>query len=384
MNPAALAGLRIGLLTASASRAGGGVFEAVVAQARLIAALGGTPLVFALADAHSAADQPRWEGIAVSHSPVLGPRAIGFAPILPHALLGAGMDLLHLHGIWQYRSRAATLWTKATGRPLLISPHGMMEAWITARGRAKKAVARLGYERAAWRSASAFHALTEAEAASIRHETGRIDCEVIANPAPAVGPPRHAAEPREFLYLGRIHPKKNLTGLIDGWRLAVQAGLAPGARLTIAGWGDAADIVALERAVAAAGAQVRYLGPVFGAEKAALLADAHYVVLPSFSEGLPMAILEAWAAGSPTIMTAACNLPQGFATGAALECATAPVDIARRLIEASRQSPAEWRERSHAARQLAAGDFAPELIAQQWARTYRGLIDAASVANPPT
>lgn len=46
----ALAGIGIGLLTASASRLGGGVFEAVVAQADLIRGLGGEALVFALED----------------------------------------------------------------------------------------------------------------------------------------------------------------------------------------------------------------------------------------------------------------------------------------------------------------------------------------------
>ena len=35
-------------------------------------------------------------------------------------------------------------------------------------------------------------------------------------------------------------------------------------------------------------------------------------ILPSFSEGLPMAVLEAWAYGLPVLMTDHCNLPEGF------------------------------------------------------------------------
>ena len=50
---------RIGLLTAAASRLGGGVFEAVVAQAGMIRAAGGEVRVFALEDAHSAEDAAR-------------------------------------------------------------------------------------------------------------------------------------------------------------------------------------------------------------------------------------------------------------------------------------------------------------------------------------
>ena len=42
-------------------------------------------------------------------------------------------------------------------------------------------------------------------------------------------------------------------------------------------------------------------------------------MLPSFSEGMPIAVLEAWSYGLPVLMTEACNLPEGFAAGAALQ-----------------------------------------------------------------
>ena len=99
MGAGGLAGLRIGLLTASASRDGGGVFEAVVRQAALIRAEGGEAPVFALADPHSEVDRGRFEGSAVQHFPVRGPRQIGWAPGLVPALIAAELDLLHLHGV---------------------------------------------------------------------------------------------------------------------------------------------------------------------------------------------------------------------------------------------------------------------------------------------
>lgn len=55
-----LRGKRIGLLTASASRLGGGVFEAVAAQADLLRSLGALPVVIALKDQHSTVDAPRF------------------------------------------------------------------------------------------------------------------------------------------------------------------------------------------------------------------------------------------------------------------------------------------------------------------------------------
>jgi poly(glycerol-phosphate) alpha-glucosyltransferase len=71
--------------------------------------------------------------------------------------------------------------------------------------------------------------------------------------------------------------------------------------------------------VSSAAADVLFYGPAFGEEKEALLRSAEAFVLPSFSEGLPMSVLEAWSYVLPVVMTPECNLPEGFACGAALE-----------------------------------------------------------------
>ena len=66
------------------------------------------------------------------------------------------------------------------------------------------------------------------------------------------------------------------------------------------------------------GGSVVFYGPAFGEEKEALLRSADAFILPSLSEGLPMSVLEAWAYGLPVLMTAECNLPEGFSAGAAI------------------------------------------------------------------
>ncbi len=73
------------------------------------------------------------------------------------------------------------------------------------------------------------------------------------------------------------------------------------------------------KALALDAADVVFVGPAYGADKEALLQSVHAFILPSLSEGLPMSVLEAWAAGLPVVMTPECNLPEGFACRAALE-----------------------------------------------------------------
>lgn len=369
-----LEGKRIALVTASASRLGGGVAEAVLAQAKLICELGGIPHVFALKDQLSEESRGRFGAIKLDFLPISGPAMVGFAPRLNAALLACEADLLHLHGIWQYPSHAAALWGRRSGNPVLISPHGMLDPWITQRGRWKKALARLGYERASWRQAATFHALTGNEAQDIIRETGRSNILTIPNPAPDTSGLPAAMRAPHILFLGRIHPKKNLATLIDAWDiLAAQRKLGQ-AKLTIAGWGKADDVAALQARIAKATPSVRFVGPVEGAEKQALLNTARFQILPTHSEGLPMSILEGWAAGTPSIMTRHCHLPEGFAKGAAIECGVSAEEIAKAICAALTLGESEWLPMTRAAHELAKGKFARAAVAQSWKIAYSKLM----------
>lgn len=363
-----LSGLRIGLLTASASRLGGGVFEAVVNQAAMIRALGGEVSVFALEDEQSEADSHRFAGCKLSHSRIVGPAQIGYAPGLTSSLLSAELDCLHLHGIWMYPSRAATLWARQTGRNYIISPHGMLDPTTVNRRPWKKFLGKIAYERASWRSATLFHALTDCEAANIARQVGLTATVKIPNAGPPAGGPATSLRAPTVSYLGRIHAIKNLDSLIEGW---CQARLPKAARLVIAGWGDSDDVARLKARIAAAGPSVEFVGPAYGADKRALLEGARFMVLASHSEAMPMAVLEGWAAGTPTIMTASCNLPEGFAAGAAIACGHGPVQIAAALEQALALDEAAWLAMSRAAGELACGPFSSEVVAAAWAAAYR-------------
>ena len=373
-----LSGKRIGLLTASASRLGGGVFEAVVIQADLIRALGAEPVVVALADHYSSLDRQRFGQVEVLHLPVHGPRRFGYAPGLFQSLIVAQLDCLHLHGIWMYPSHAARRWRDATGRASIISPHGMLDPWITGRGRMQKAVARMAYERPGCRRASALLALTRREANDIARDCDRLDTLVIAKAAPQLSPAAPVSRQPQLLFLSRIHPKKNLAPLVAAWReLAAEGALPDGASLTLAGWGEPGDVAALEKLLQGAPPSLRFIGPCFGPDKARELATARFVVLPSQSEGLPMTLLEAWAAGTPTIQSSECNLPEGFAAGAALDCGMDQAAIKAALLTALNMPDGAWLAMAQAARSLAGGPFSASHVAARWEEAYARLI-----ANP--
>lgn len=369
--------MRVGLLTAWANRANGGVFEAVAMHAAMLRGKGLSPHVFALAHPDDEADRPRFGDVPVTVCPLAGPQALGFAPGLRGALNAAELDLVHLHGIWTHVSADGASWARTTARPYVISPHGMLDPWILGRGRAKKAIATVWFEKANWRAASCFHALTGAEADDIARATGCKAVEVIPNGIALPDTVGQPTSPRIIVSLGRVHPKKNLLALVEGWRMS-SAGLT-GSRLIIAGWGAESDVADLRGAVAGLDG-VEYVGPIFGEAKDKLLRQASFVILPSLSEGLPMAILEAWALGVPTIMTDASHLPEGFAAGAALRIGMSALQIAEGLTRALALRPDEQMAMAAAAKQLASDAFAADVIAERWVGLYQRLADGGKRA----
>jgi glycosyltransferase involved in cell wall biosynthesis len=99
------------------------------------------------------------------------------------------------------------------------------------------------------------------------------------------------------IYTGRLHAAKGLKSLIDAWAKVVERRLD--ARLWLVGEGP--EHARLERQIRALGlaGRVALVGSFDNIEDMLLAADLF--VLPSFEEGLSMALLEAMAIGLPVV-----------------------------------------------------------------------------------
>ena len=60
-------------------------------------------------------------------------------------------------------------------------------------------------------------------------------------------------------------------------------------------------------------------GPLYGEDRWAAFAAADLFVLPSYTEGFSIALLEALACGVPALYTTRCNFPEAARRGAGLE-----------------------------------------------------------------
>ena len=120
-------------------------------------------------------------------------------------------------------------------------------------------------------------------------------------------------QPLRLLYIGRLARAKGVYEMLQGMRLAYEMGVE--ARLIVAGNG--AELPRLRRYAQALGlgSRVCFAGPVFGDEKVKLLGGCDLFMLPSYSEGLPYALLESMAAGVPVIATPVGAIPDVLADG---------------------------------------------------------------------
>jgi poly(glycerol-phosphate) alpha-glucosyltransferase len=328
--------MRIGQLLTSLSHRNGGVSALARGLARSLREHGAAVEVFGVEDGQGGLALHDWLPLRPHLSRRAGPAALAHAPGQVAELLAARLDVLHTHGLWTSQSLRSLAWARSTGRPYLVSTHGMLDAWALRRAAGAKRVARWLFEDRHLRNAACLHALCASEADAIRSQGYRgAVCEippaVELPPADAPEPPRWAtsleAGSAVLLYLGRLHPKKGLAGLIGLWAEARRASPGPCERwvLVVAGWDQLDHRGELEALARARGVErsVRFVGPAFGAERAATYRAAQAFVLPSLSEGVPLTVLEAWSHGLPVLMTDACHLPEGFAEGAALRLRSA-------------------------------------------------------------
>lgn len=374
-------------LLSSMSRRAGGMFTSARRLVQTIAEQDGVGgHVVALRDDCSDDDCPAWSPLEPILVPTRGPRSFGFSPRLLRTLQALAPDVLHSHGIWMYPSVAGSRWTRTSGRPHLVSPRGMLDAWAVRHSGWKKQIASWLFERANLRRAACLHALCESEAKAFREYGLRNPICVIPNGMDLpkevpLDPPRWAEKvprgARVLLFLGRIHPKKGLDNLVRAWHRLEQRRRSgrDSWHLVLAGWdqrGHENELQRLARDLELK--RIHFVGPQFAKEKEASLARANAFILPSYSEGLPVAVLEAWAYGLPVVMTAGCNLAVGFRAGAALEVRPDEESIAEGMSDLMTMSDAEQHAMGSRGRDLVEKQFGWDRIAADMLRVYRWVL----------
>jgi glycosyltransferase involved in cell wall biosynthesis len=361
--------MKVGFLVSSVSRDAGGLFQSVRGLAKAVASTRANVRVFGISDEQTALDSQEWRPLSVeTFRPQL--RVWGYANQLAPAILRADLDILSVHGLWKYCSVASLRWHQRTARPYIVHPEGMLEPWALRNARWKKRISALLYENRHLREAACLRALCEAEALSFRAQGLSNPICVIPNGVdlPSLCESNTATRsqnPKTLLYLGRLHPKKNVANLIHAWNQMVksQTGKRDSWVLAVVGWDQGGYESELKHIAAVP--SIIFPGPRFGADKSECYRMCDAFILPSLSEGLPMTVLEAWAHAKPVLMTPQCNLPEGFAACGALPIGSHPEEIADGLRRIMEMSENDRRTMGARGRELAATKFSWPRVGEQ-------------------
>jgi poly(glycerol-phosphate) alpha-glucosyltransferase len=322
-------------------------------------------------------------------------------------------DLLYAATLWKYPSWAALKWAERTGKPMMAAPHGSLDAWALSNAAWKKRIAAVLFKNRQLHKASCIRALCQSEADAIRAYGLTNPIAIIPNGVALpkeeqeigdrswkIGQDKQPSTARTLLFLGRIHPKKGLPNLIRGFKKALHAtpstADAPW-QLVIAGWdqaGHEAELMKLSEEIGlsferrGAGSEsststvsVVFFGPAFGEEKMSLLRRADAFVLPSFSEGLPMSVLEAWSYRLTVVMTPECNLPEGFAADAAIRIETGAESIAQGLNSLFSMSTSDLEAMGAKGRVLVEERFTWKTLAAQMREVYDWMLGGGATPS---
>jgi len=113
---------------------------------------------------------------------------------------------------------------------------------------------------------------------------------------------------------------------------------------------------------------------MFGAAKRELLMRCTASILPSYSEGLPMAVLEAWSHSKPVLATAQCNLPEGFAQRAAIRIGPTVTEIENGLRILFKASDTSLQEMGARGREVVAQRYAWSKVTSDLRSVYRWML----------
>ena len=296
----------------------------------------------------------------------------------------ARFDIVHVHEIWHYAGYAAYRAARRNGVPFVLTPHGELDEWrLRHKAWKKRIYMRLALD-GMLRQSNALHAITNAERDRIEelgydtHVTvapngiNPVQFDELPDPSILLDSFPTLRSKQVVLFLGRLNPTKGLDVLAHSFSRVAKR--FPHSALLLAGPDEEGGRRLMETILKSEGVLDRtvFTGMLTGEYKLAALACADLFVLPSYSEGFSIAVLEAMAARLPVVITEGCNFPEVTErdAGFVVEAKDAPVAEA---ISTLLSDPGLRAKMGENGRNLVAERYTWQATASKIADLYRSL-----------
>lgn len=171
-------------------------------------------------------------------------------------------------------------------------------------------------------------------------------------------------------WVGRLSREKGLDILIEAMGRLRSSNVT----LVVVGDGPEREKLRLQAAALGGGERIRWCGVLPNAAR--LLAALDVFVLSSRSEGSPIILMEAMAAGLPIVATSVGGVPETVSSLEAVLIPSERSDLLARAIDDVLKEPARAAELARAARRRVTVEHSPEMWVAQYDAVYRGIIHA--------
>lgn len=231
-------------------------------------------------------------------------------------------DIVHVHTLYRYPPTYAAYQARLQNIPYIICPHGSLDPFLYSKSTKSVALKRI-YEKLFdlpnLNRADAIHFTAEEERLRVSYLGLRSPSFVVPNGIdwdrykvlPVRGSLRKKwglLDQRVVLFLGRLHFKKGLDLLIEGFDLVQQR--MSDVHLVIAGpendeYADKVRSWVKQRNIED---KVHFVGPLAGADVVQAYVDADLFVLPSYTENFGLTVAEAMASELPVVISNQVNI----------------------------------------------------------------------------
>jgi glycosyltransferase involved in cell wall biosynthesis len=223
-------------------------------------------------------------------------------------------DIIHIHGLFHFIGIAPFLLNTRAKR--VVTVHGCLQRWALKRSEFRKYLFSWFFQREAIEKADLIHVLHEQEADELKRylKKDHHNVCIVANGIRTADfenlPPKGTFRKKigididtpMALFMSRLDAKKGIDMLLPAFLKIVKE--KPQSVMVFAGadYGMQKKIEEFRR-IYFIEENIKIVGLITGEDKLAALHDAHAFVLPSYSEGLSIAALEAMAAGTPLVVS---------------------------------------------------------------------------------
>ena len=283
----------------------------------------------------------------------------------------ASQQIFHLHGMWSLKAKLFIFFKKRKQDHIVISPHGMLSEDSFSRKKVKKII----YHRLVqskfikWSGNFIVNSVNELDdvlSNSVNFNASVIEHGVLRSD---IYQNENIKKGDSFVYLGRLHPQKNLKLLLRCWNFIEKN--YSNFDLKIFGPMEglyARQCVALSAALG--NKRVKFEGEISFQDRFSVFDNACALVLPSDRENFGLVVLEAWASGVPVLQSEDLPLAYWSDNGCGYTFARNEEELYHAMEKVIQLSDNEFQKISKEAIKVVSENFSSDIVCAKYIKFY--------------